>query len=320
MIKVIFTDHESKYISEIPHPCLSCMKIIFPLLLFIWCHLPSSCQTNEQITTKGDSLYLKPRTFSFLTNLPGDFRDYAKITFTKKNLPDIVGMTLSTVILVGLDQPLTDASQSLGAKLKIDPNSSQVPYFGKNVTLFSQRTFLGLEGPHDLSSAMYFLGDGWVSMGIAGGFWIHGKIARNNKSKQVSSALLESLFSAGIATQFIKHITGRESPFAATVPGGKWQFFPNQITYHQHVPHYDAFPSGHIAAAMATVTVLSEFYPEKRLIRPIGYALMGVLMFAMLNNGVHWMSDYPLGIALGYSFAKLAVKKQKRTAPRLPSP
>jgi hypothetical protein len=28
-----------------------------------------------------------------------------------------------------------------------------------------------------------------------------------------------------------------------------------------------------------------------------------------MNTGVHWMSDYPLGIALGYGLAKIAVKK-----------
>ena len=35
---------------------------------------------------------------------------------------------------------------------------------------------------------------------------------------------------------------------------------------------------------------------------------MGLLGYAMLNNGVHWASDYPVGIALGYAFAKIAVR------------
>ena len=34
---------------------------------------------------------------------------------------------------------------------------------------------------------------------------------------------------------------------------------------------------------------------------------MTLLGFAMLNNGVHWAGDYPLGIAMGYVFAKVAV-------------
>ena len=29
----------------------------------------------------------------------------------------------------------------------------------------------------------------------------------------------------------------------------------------------------------------------------------------MLNNGVHWFSDYPLSITMGYAFAKIAVTR-----------
>ena len=32
----------------------------------------------------------------------------------------------------------------------------------------------------------------------------------------------------------------------------------------------------------------------------------------MLNNGVHWASDYPLGIWLGYAFGKMAVRKGRQ--------
>ena len=107
----------------------------------------------------------------------------------------------------------------------------------------------------------------------------------------------------------MKHITGRESPYVSTVPGGVWRFFPNQIEYANKVPHFDAYPSGHLATAMATVTVIAENYPEYRYIKPLGYSLMGLLSFAMVNNGVHWVSDYPLALALGYTFGKIAVVK-----------
>ena len=109
--------------------------------------------------------------------------------------------------------------------------------------------------------------------------------------------------------QLLKHITGRQSPFTSTAPGGLWRPFPNQAVYAKNVPHYDAFPSGHLATAMATVTVIASNYEDYKFIRPLGYTLMGVLGYAMLNNGVHWASDYPLGLALGYAFAKIAVNK-----------
>lgn len=241
-----------------------------------------------------------------------DIVDYGKITFKKKNLLNITAMTAATIGLVLIDQNITDQSKKFGKWLNIDGNSSQKAYAGLDIEIFSTRTFVGFEGPHDLSSAMYFLGDGWTTIGIAGGFLTHGLITKRTKSRCVASAVIESMLASGIVVQLLKHISGRESPFVATAPGGLWKPFPNQIDYHRNVPHYDAFPSGHAASAMGTIIVLSEFYPENRLIRPIGYSLMGILLFSMLNNGVHWASDYPLGIALGYSFGKIAATKYKK--------
>lgn len=99
-------------------------------------------------------------------------------------------------------------------------------------------------------------------------------------------------------------MTGRESQFTSTQRGGKWKFFPNQKSYSKHVPHYDAFPSGHLATMMGGVTIIADNYPEYRFIRPTGYALCGLLGFAIVNNAVHWVSDYPLGLALDTSWVK----------------
>ena len=133
----------------------------------------------------------------------------------------------------------------------------------------------------------------------------------DNRALQTSSQMAEAIIGSGAVVQTLKHVTGRQSPFTSTMPGGAWHFFPNQLDYAHHVPSYDAFPSGHLAAAMATVTVISGNYPEYTFIRPLGYSLMSVLGFQMLNNGVHWASDYPLGIALGYGFGRIAVLKGK---------
>lgn len=260
---------------------------------------------------KPDSIlvYKKPQAFTFLKNIPGDFKTYYTTTFTRENLWNIGSMTVATVILVAADQDLLDGATELGKALHIAPTNSQRAYFSVSVPIGNHKIEIPLNGPWDVNSAMYYLGDGITHFSIAGGFWLYGKTKKDYRALQTASQLTECILTTGIATQFLKHITGRESPFVSTMPGGRWVFFPNQIDYHKHVPHYDAFPSGHIATAMATVTIIAENYPEYRFIRPVGYTLMGVLAFGMLNNGVHWMSDYPLGIALGYSFAKIALNR-----------
>jgi hypothetical protein len=57
------------------------------------------------------------------------------------------------------------------------------------------------------------------------------------------------------------------------------------------------------------VVILSENYPEHSFIKPLGCLAIVLNGLGMMNTGVHWMSDYPLGIALGYGLAKIAVKK-----------
>ena len=74
-------------------------------------------------------------------------------------------------------------------------------------------------------------------------------------------------------------------------------------------------PSGHMATGMMTITVISANYPDNKYIRPVGYALLAGLGFQMVNNGVHWASDYPLGLAVGYGIGK-AIAAGGKTAAR----
>lgn len=150
-----------------------------------------------------------------------------------------------------------------------------------------------------------FMGQGWFQFGIAGAFAIHGLATDNNKSLQTASQTVEVILTCGAVIQLLKHITGRETPILATSPTGIWRFFPNQFDYIKHVPKYDAFPTGHLATATATLTVIMDNYPDQKWIPYIGYPAIGCIGLAMVGQGIHWWSDYPLGIAIGYSFAKV---------------
>jgi hypothetical protein len=61
-----------------------------------------------------------------------------------------------------------------------------------------------------------------------------------------------------------------------------------------------------VATTLATVTVVAENYPEWGWVRPVGYTATALLAISMVNTGIHWYSDYPLAIALGYSFGMIA--------------
>jgi len=241
--------------------------------------------------------FARPKSFSFVTNFPRDMGIYFNTAFRRRNLSKIGLVVASTGLLLAFDQPLVDGAQHLAKHWHIPSDTKQkaIAHVGK----------FPIFVPASTGSMLYYIGDGTTHFLIAGSFMAYGFIAKDNRALQTASQLAEGMLTVGTLVQVIKHITGHETPATATVPAGRWRPFPNQAEYLKHVSRYDAFPSGHLATAMMCVTVISRNYPEKAYIRPLGYSLMTVLAFQMMNNGVHWASDYPLAIALGYSFGKI---------------
>lgn len=284
--------------------------VFFAILFYCTNGFAQEADTIEyqrySISNNVDYLYAKPDSYDFIMNVPGDYVLFYKRAFRKKNLPAIGLITATTAVLLVYDQALLDGAQSLGREIGIGnaDNTTTMIKIG-DLSIF--------RGPTDIGSLIYFIGDGWLQLGISMSFLGKGLFYDDYRALQTSSQLLEGLISIGVAIQFIKHIAGRESPFVATQDGGRWDLFPNQIDYHQHVPEYDAFPSGHVAAATMTATVIAENYPEYGYIKPVGYTLISLLSLQMMNNGTHWASDYPLGIAIGYLFGKVAADNGRKT-------
>ncbi len=286
--------------------------LLLPILLSLYGRSfaePPAKETPPQkpldLQTRGGYLYGRPGPIDFITHIPSNQVLFFKDTFRRQNTVPILIVVGSTALLIWKDQEIVDEAQRFGSRNGISQNSDQSSRHG--IQIGSQKLEIGL--PSNTGEAMYFLGDGWLHFGIAAGFLGTGLIARDNRALQTSSQIVEAIFSSGLIVQVVKHVTGRESPFTTDTPGGVWRFFPNQFDYHQNVARYDAMPSGHLAAATATSTVIILNYPEYPVLKPICYGLLGALSYQMLNNGVHWAGDYPLAIALGYSFGKIAVNR-----------
>ena len=148
---------------------------------------------------------------------------------------------------------------------------------------------------------------------LSGTFYAIGKISNDYRALNTSNELVEVLLSVGVVTQTIKRITGRQSPSAAIRDGnsgGHWTPFPSFNAYQSKTPNYDAMPSGHVATFMATLTVIATNYPEIKWIKPVGHSLLGVLAFEMASSKVHWVSDYPLALLIGYVIGKNAANRR----------
>ena len=253
--------------------------------------------------------YTSPSFGGTLTNIFRNLYELPSFAFRQETIYPWIAIGISTGILYYYDKPILDAAQKFGSFIGIPGEDN------KQVNIFTES--LPINVPGDLGFALYFIGDGITELMINAGFYSYGLAANDIRALSTAAQLTEGLAVTGIVIQTLKRTTGRQSPFVVDQNDperGSWELFPNQIDYQNNVPSYDAFPSGHLATAMMTFTVISENYPEYKWISPLGYTLMSLLSFQMLNNGVHWASDYPLAIGIGYSIGKLAVLRARYRA------
>ncbi len=200
--------------------------------------------------------YAVPQKWGFIKNVPMDLWQMAKDPFKKKNWLNLSIVAGSSALLIWQDQCLLNGAKEWGRKLHINPDVQYKVAFKVGTTKI-------LKLPKNINTAFYQLGEGGTSMLMAGALLAYGKIKHDNRSIQTASDLAETFISMGVATQLVKRAFGRQSPFMSTQSGGRWLPFPSFSNYQKHTPQYDAFPSGHLATLMASVTVLTQNYPEK---------------------------------------------------------
>ncbi|HUI10401.1 MAG TPA: phosphatase PAP2 family protein [Bacteroidota bacterium] len=220
-----------------------------------------------------------PSWHAAISNIPGDWLRFGRLAFSTRYGPLMAGTASLTVAMVAADDAVWKRSHIWYT------TSSPIK---------------------EISDDVEWVGDGRPQFGLAAVFAAWGFVAKDTRALRTGSEIVETILASGTVVQVLKHVTGRESPFVSTEPGGRWDLFPNQIEYSKHVPHYDAYPSGHVTTALATVTVVIENYPEWWWARPVGYAAIAGLAFSMGNTGIHWYSDYPLAVVMGYSFGMIA--------------
>jgi len=287
-------------------------KALFLLaLLFCSASLPAQEAASRTYTNKdGATLtYPKPGLWRTIGSGPSDWGLFMKESFRKDNLPWLAAIGASTILLIHYDEKIYSATKKAGRKLSISSKDNTKTYLKiGGVSVF--------RGPSDLGSAMYFLGDGWINIGLFGYFETYGWLKEDWRAAQTGHQLAEGLLVTGFTTQIIKRVTGRETPRAASAKRGVWRMFPSFKDFQAHRTRYDAVPSGHMATGMMTVTVIAENYPDNKYVKPVGYFLLTALGFQMVNNGVHWASDYPLGLAVGYGVGKAIAAGGKTAAKR----
>ena len=223
-----------------------------------------------------------PKWHEFITNTPSNMFGVVRNSFTSDNLPVLGYISALTTALV-----ITDAQ-----------THSAVKTFFKNNKSLGNYTKYGVD-----------IGDGKINFGIGGLFALYWFAFSDNRALRTGLQCTEALISNGIMVQLLKRITGRESPVSSSSKSGTWRFFTNVKKYQKNQPKYYSFPSGHLSAAMATLTVIAQNYPESNYVRPVGYSLIGLLGVGLVSKDMHWFSDFPLAYALGYEVGKIITSR-----------
>ena len=275
------------YISSIFHKSFLAFSILFFSFVNLSAQekseLPSGLALNS---TQRDSAAIvdslnrtMPKWYEMITNIPGDWAKYYHVTFQKNKIPLYLTVSALTAATIATDRASYEGTH------KFHTSGNWNTKFDEFWTGF---------------------GDGRTQFGMAFGFAAYGLLAKDARAVRTASQIVQAVLASGTVVQVLKHITGRQTPNTATSETGKWVFFPNQIDYAKHVSTYDAFPSGHLTTTLAAITVVAENYPEVWWIKPVGYAACVCVAYGLVGTGIHWYSDYPLAVALGYTFGMIA--------------
>jgi hypothetical protein len=270
------------------------------IFLSVFCAATSFGYSRLAIAAPDNSKRLKP--LQVVTGLPKTGLRTLKTSFSKDAILPWTAITVSTLGLYAYDQQALEEVQRWGRNAGIG-NSDDTK------TVASAGPYPIFRLPSDTGSALYFLGDGWTHFTIASSFFITGQLVEGNRANNTGLEIVHGMIASTFFSQVLKRSTGRESPSEATKDRGSWRPFPDPVEYGKNTPKYDAFPSGHIMTATLTFTVINANYPEySYLTLPVAGVWITALGLQMMNNGVHWASDYPLGIAMGYVIGKISTK------------
>ena len=223
-----------------------------------------------------------PGFYHVITDVPMDFLDFGSSIFSKESIVPIVLLSTVTTGLIFYDHKSWEGTK------KIVNRSNSLNSF--------THTFVET-------------GDAKWHLGFSGAALIFGYLTEDTRLQNTAFQTAEAVIASGLFVQLFKRISGRESPAVYTKPGGYWDLFPDLGEYQHRQPEYYAFPSGHITSATAFLTVISENYPEVKWLKPVSYGILGLLGISLVAHDMHWYSDLPLGIAMGYSFGKIVSKR-----------
>ena len=188
--------------------------------------------------------------------------------------------------------------------------------------LKDENPWLEQTSPHLTELGDYY---GYSFLVISG---IYSLAAKNHKLLHTTILASQSALSAGIWSRVGKMLTGRMRPGATYGDKeynsdhwfGPFSEFNSAERGTRGIGAYDAFPSGHTAAAFSIATVFAGRYSDRKAVAWIAYTLATTVAVTRLVEHEHWTSDLIPGALIGYGCGRQVLNNYYRSFPQYKSP
>lgn len=141
----------------------------------------------------------------------------------------------------------------------------------------------------------------------AGGMLAGGLIAKDPKLRDTGRDAIEAALFAGLLTEILKPVFGRERPNQSD----------GQTVFHGFTTRYKSFPSGHATVAWAVASVVA-MRTEGWIVPTIAYTLATMVAFDRVNDEKHFIADVFTGAVIGVAVGRFVVGRHRETGPEGP--
>jgi membrane-associated phospholipid phosphatase len=145
-------------------------------------------------------------------------------------------------------------------------------------------------------------GHPYALLGAAGATYMFGRGTHNDRLKEAGALGSEAIIDSMLLVGGLKMLANRERPDQGT---GQGRFWPQGL---RDFPYGTAFPSGHAAASWALARVIAGEYPDRPVVKIVGYTWAALVSVSRVTGRKHFPSDALVGSVVGYLIGDFVVR------------
>jgi membrane-associated phospholipid phosphatase len=170
----------------------------------------------------------------------------------------------------------------------------------------------------DFSPHFTQLGD-YYGYALVAGYGLTAMALRDHRHFRTAILASQAAITAGVWVRVVKVLTGRMRPLATYTDDvypydhwfGPFAVFDKKLKQGRSVAAFDAFPSGHTAAAFSIATVFAGRFSEHRAVPVVAYGTASLVAFSRLIEHEHWASDLIFGALAGYACGRQVLRREQ---------